>query len=320
MPAALQIHPTRRCNLSCRHCYSASGPGVRDELTPGLLTAAVAGAAARGYTALAVSGGEPLLYPGLPRVLAAARLAGMTTSMVTNGLLLGTRRFRAAAPLLDAVAVSLDGTPAAHDALRGRAGAFARMRAGLGVLRRAGLPFALVLTLTQHNVDQLEWAAAFAADQGAGLLHVHPLEQSGAAAVQLPHSTPDAVELLVARAEADRLRARHPGLAIHVDAAAPAELRAPGALPDPLVVETDGTVSPVRYGFPRRYALGNLHDRPLPELLDAWDGEPLRRLVAVLPRTGIVNVADALSRLAEAAQPAASTSRSFAANSGGLPA
>ena len=34
----LQVHPTRRCNLRCLHCYSESGPDRRDELPLAYLT------------------------------------------------------------------------------------------------------------------------------------------------------------------------------------------------------------------------------------------------------------------------------------------
>ena len=33
----LQLHPTRRCNIACAHCYSVSGPTARGELPPELL-------------------------------------------------------------------------------------------------------------------------------------------------------------------------------------------------------------------------------------------------------------------------------------------
>jgi MoaA/NifB/PqqE/SkfB family radical SAM enzyme len=45
----LQVHPTRRCNIACAHCYTASGPTVREELDPRLLLAVVEDAAALGY-------------------------------------------------------------------------------------------------------------------------------------------------------------------------------------------------------------------------------------------------------------------------------
>jgi Fe-coproporphyrin III synthase len=44
----LQVHPTRRCNLSCLHCYSYSGPTARDELPPPLLDKLVVDAASLG--------------------------------------------------------------------------------------------------------------------------------------------------------------------------------------------------------------------------------------------------------------------------------
>jgi MoaA/NifB/PqqE/SkfB family radical SAM enzyme len=37
----LQIHLTRRCNLSCFHCYSVSGPEEQDELNDALLLQAI---------------------------------------------------------------------------------------------------------------------------------------------------------------------------------------------------------------------------------------------------------------------------------------
>ena len=55
----LQVHPGRRCNLQCLHCYSDSGPAVSEQLNIDLLQAAVADAAAIGYKVMPVSGGNP---------------------------------------------------------------------------------------------------------------------------------------------------------------------------------------------------------------------------------------------------------------------
>jgi Fe-coproporphyrin III synthase len=73
----LQVHPTRRCNLTCVHCYSDSGPGVADEIPLPVLDDLVADAASLGYEVLAVSGGEPFMYPGLPGLLRQAKAVGM---------------------------------------------------------------------------------------------------------------------------------------------------------------------------------------------------------------------------------------------------
>ena len=172
----LQVHPTRRCNLRCAHCYSSSGPELRTELGVEQLTRAVHDAAALGYGQLSVSGGEPFLYGELPQLLRSAREAGMGTTAVTNGTVLTARRLEAVAPHLDVLAVSVDGTPAAHDLVRGSSTAFSRMRRGLAAVRELGIPFGLIGTLTLFNVDQLDWLARFAVDEGAAVLQVHPLD------------------------------------------------------------------------------------------------------------------------------------------------
>ncbi len=38
----------------------------------------------------------------------------------------------------------------------------------------------------------------------------------------------------------------------------------------PLVIEADGTIVPLQYGFPREYALGNLHQYSLSDLATRW--------------------------------------------------
>ena len=82
----LHLHPTRRCNLACLHCYSNSGPAEADTLPAVIAASTVAAAARLGYTMLSVSGGEPLMYPGLWGLLHEARRAGMTRALVTNGV------------------------------------------------------------------------------------------------------------------------------------------------------------------------------------------------------------------------------------------
>jgi Fe-coproporphyrin III synthase len=68
-PKVLQLHPTRRCNLRCLHCYSSSAPTENSALDATLLLGAIADASAHGYNTVSISGGEPLLYPGLSSLL-----------------------------------------------------------------------------------------------------------------------------------------------------------------------------------------------------------------------------------------------------------
>jgi len=176
----VQVHLNRRCNLSCAHCYSKSGPSEREQLAAPALIAFLAEAAAEGYGVVAFSGGEPFLYPDFVEVLEAARELGLRRLAVTNGTILTGDRV-AALPLLDLVAVSVDGSEAVHNRLRRSPTAFARMRKGLDVIRAAGLSFGIAHTVTRDSLPDLPWMAAFAAEQGAGVLQLHPLGLVGAA-------------------------------------------------------------------------------------------------------------------------------------------
>jgi Fe-coproporphyrin III synthase len=281
--STLQLHPLGRCNLSCRHCYSASSPHVTGELPVDMLVGAITDAAAEGYRAIAVSGGEPLLYRGLPRLIERAHEVGMVTAVTTNGTLLDPRR---AAMLrdVDLLAISLDGVPASHDRMRGD-GSFARMARRLDGLRASGIRFGFLFTLTMHNVDELEWVAGFALAQGAALLQVHPLELAGNAR-SMTAERPDSDELQWAVIEAARVQeCVGAALTIHLDVLPAGNLRDLGehhcrslpfaAVLQTLVVESSGTVAPLEHGFDRRWTLGSLHEAPLSACIDRFRVERL---------------------------------------------
>ena len=213
----LQLHPTRLCNIACAHCYSGSGPTVRGELPLELLSDCLEAAAGLGYRQLAVSGGEPLLYGPLPELLARARELGMLTTVTSNGMLLTPRRWDPLAGLVDVLAVSIDGTPEEHDLIRRREGAFARTVANLEIARAWGGPFGFIFTLTQHNVDSLEFVVRLAAAEGARSVQVHPLTLYGRAEATMSEARPDEIELATALCEAAMLGSEL-GVVVHVDA------------------------------------------------------------------------------------------------------
>jgi MoaA/NifB/PqqE/SkfB family radical SAM enzyme len=298
----IQVHPTLRCNLRCLHCYSASSPAEHGSLALPTLTTAVSDAAAQGFNVLGVSGGEPLMYEGLARLLEAAKASAMVTSVTTNGLLLSASRLAALRGLVDLVAVSVDGMPATHDLVRASSHAFEGVRRAVALLRDSGQTFGLVFTLTLYNLDELEWVAEFGAAVGATLLQVHPLEEAGRAGTELVGEAPDDRELACADIEAQRLQAHYTDrMRIHVDAADRRVLRAQpargfAAEPDvkddktlrdrpladlvaPIVIEHDGTVVPIQYGFSRRYAIADITRERLADGVARWRTDRYRRFI-----------------------------------------
>jgi MoaA/NifB/PqqE/SkfB family radical SAM enzyme len=284
----IQIHPSLRCNLRCRHCYSSSGPLRTETLSQALVETLVVDAATQAYDAISVSGGEPLMWAGLGDTLALAKACGLVTMLTTNLIPLTPRRLGRLVRVLDAIAISLDGMPQSHDRIRDARGAFTAMARRLPALRAAGIPFGFIFTLTQANLHELPWVARYAIEQGAGLLQIHPLEEVGRAATALRGQRPGELTANAAYLAFMRLRERvGDSIEIRLDFAHRQVLRdepwrgwseAPANgeaiqladLVSPLVVEADGTVVPLQHGFPRCHALGNLHEAPLRALAARW--------------------------------------------------
>ena len=149
----------------------------------------------------------------------------MHTAITTNGLSVSGERWARLAPLIDTVAVSVDGVPEEHDAIRGRRGAFERMLRNMPIFRASGVPLGLIFTLTQNNVDSLEFVVRLAADVGAGFAQVHPLTLTGRAARDMATARPDSLERLAAIVEAADL-GRRLGVAVHVDVVTAGQLAA----------------------------------------------------------------------------------------------
>lgn len=288
----LQIAPSRRCNLACGHCSSSSGPREEQSLSKPMLLSAIRDAATLGYRHVSVSGGEPLLSPDLLPVLRRARALELGTSVTTNGLLLGQRAWDRVADLVDVLEVSIDGTEAEHDALRGRDGAYAQTVRNLGAVRRTGTPFGLVTTLTQYNAASLESVVQLAAREGARSVQVRPLALVGRARETMSDERPDGIELAAALIEARRLGERY-GVFVHVDALTADQLvlyrgdlvppfpaRSITQLAPVLVVEASGAVRPLAAGVPNGVAIGSLHRAPLARLVAVWERSARARELA----------------------------------------
>jgi radical SAM protein with 4Fe4S-binding SPASM domain len=148
---------TRTCNLHCTHCYSDSDTLLyRGEVGLSGAERILDDLAAYGVKHLLLSGGEPTLHPEFHAIAAAARDRGLRLTLSTNGTRLTQDRVKMLRDLdFSYVGISLDGIGAAHDAFRGKRGAFDRTLQGLRHCREAGQKVGLRLTLTQTTIEQL---------------------------------------------------------------------------------------------------------------------------------------------------------------------
>nr|WP_222622510.1 heme d1 biosynthesis radical SAM protein NirJ [Ramlibacter albus] len=146
---------TRRCNLTCKHCYALSAdhayPGELDEAQ---MLAVLDDLKAYGVPALILSGGEPLLSPHLWAVARRARELGFHLGLSTNGTLIDAAMAdRIASHGFDYVGISLDGLRETHDRFRRLEGAFDASLAALRMLQGRGLNVGMRYTLTAMNAQ-----------------------------------------------------------------------------------------------------------------------------------------------------------------------
>ncbi len=158
----------RRCNLTCKHCYSISA----DKDFPGELTTAEVFTVMDDLKrfrvpVLILSGGEPLLRPDIFEVAHRAKEMGFYVGLSSNGTLIDESNIeRIAAVGFDYVGVSLDGIRETHDKFRRMAGAFDASMRGIRLCKARGIKVGIRFTLTQDNAHDLP-----------GLLHLMEEEE-----------------------------------------------------------------------------------------------------------------------------------------------
>ncbi|MDR2708294.1 MAG: radical SAM protein [Nitrososphaerota archaeon] len=151
---------TRKCNLRCKHCYSNSGDiaeGDGAELSTAQAFDVIDQLADAHVTALAFSGGEPLMREDFFEVARYAADRGLYVSLASNGTLLtreNVQKLKEAR--VNYVDISIDGASAkTHDDFRGAEGAFERAIVGLRNCVEADICVCIATTVGKNNLAEL---------------------------------------------------------------------------------------------------------------------------------------------------------------------
>ena len=147
----------RRCNLTCKHCYSISGDvDFPNELSTADVFRVMDDLKAFGVPVLILSGGEPLLRTDIFEITARAKAMRFYVGLSSNGTLIDGRiADRIAGAGYDYVGISLDGIGATHDHFRRKAGAYQAALGGLRLLRDRGVKVGVRFTMTGDNAEEL---------------------------------------------------------------------------------------------------------------------------------------------------------------------
>jgi pyrroloquinoline quinone biosynthesis protein E len=162
-PLALIAEITHRCPLHCVYC---SNPlqlaGAESELSTDEWVSVFRQAGRLGMLHGHFTGGEPLARNDLTELIAAARLAGLYTNLITSGIGLNEQRFEALVTAgLDHIQISFQDSR--EDSANWIAGARAHAhKIELSrAIRRHKIAFTVNLVVHRQNLDHLEEIIAF---------------------------------------------------------------------------------------------------------------------------------------------------------------
>jgi Fe-coproporphyrin III synthase len=143
----------RRCNLTCKHCYSISADkDFAGELNTSEVLNVMQDLKNFGVPVLILSGGEPLLRGDIFEISRTAKKMGFYVGLSTNGTLINNTNIADIKAIgYDYVGISLDGIEDTHDRFRRKAGAFAASLNAVRLCRDHGIKIGIRFTLTQDN-------------------------------------------------------------------------------------------------------------------------------------------------------------------------
>lgn len=171
----------RRCNLTCKHCYTTSAdinfPG---ELTTPEIYAVMDDLKAFKVPVLILSGGEPLLHPDIFAISQRARDMGFYVALSSNGTLINSSNIEQIARIdYQYIGVSLDGMREAHDKFRQKQGSFDASLAGIRLCRDHGIKAGVRFTLTQDNAHDFDALLQLMDDEDIDKFYLSHLNYGG---------------------------------------------------------------------------------------------------------------------------------------------
>ena len=171
----------RRCNLTCKHCYSISADtDFPNELSTAQVFEVMDDLKQFGVPVLILSGGEPLLRPDIFDIAHRAKAMGFYTALSTNGTLIDDSNIQKIADVgFDYLGISIDGIRETHDKFRRKEGAFDASMAALRRCHDLGIKVGLRFTMTQDNAAELPQLLQLMDDEGIDKFYFSHLNYAG---------------------------------------------------------------------------------------------------------------------------------------------
>jgi len=145
----------RRCNLTCKHCYTTSADiNFPNELSTPEIYTVMDDLKAFKVPVLILSGGEPLLHPDIFNISRRAKDMGFYVALSSNGTKISADNIDEIAAInYQYIGVSLDGIKDTHDQFRRVKGSFDQALHGIRLCLEKDIKVGLRFTLTQDNAQ-----------------------------------------------------------------------------------------------------------------------------------------------------------------------
>lgn len=177
IPFFVQLVPTSRCNLNCRYCFGEFHEREGDNFPLKNISRLITGLKELGTRYILLTGGEPMMHPGLMEIV-------RRISEENIEIILGTNGFRVAERIeellpVSTFSISLDGPPAHHDYYRGE-GSHAVALAAVRAAREKGRGVQLQFTMTRDLIESFEYVKSTAEELGCfiGINILRPQRQA----------------------------------------------------------------------------------------------------------------------------------------------
>lgn len=143
----------RRCNLTCKHCYTTSADiDFPNELSTPEIFTVMDDLKQFKVPVLILSGGEPLLHPDIFSISRRAKEMGFYVALSSNGTRISQENIDEIAAIdYQYIGVSLDGIQHTHDQFRQQAGSFDQAMHGIRLCLDKDIKVGIRFTLTQDN-------------------------------------------------------------------------------------------------------------------------------------------------------------------------
>ncbi|CAN2040025.1 Radical SAM protein [Candidatus Magnetomoraceae bacterium gMMP-15] len=178
----IYFHLTSRCNLQCPHCYIAQDYNIKEDLPVEIVINMIDELIDSQGSDITLSGGEPLLYPEIKKIITYAA-SKLRIQILTNGTLIDRQWAEFFADKNVQIQISIDGSKKEiHDVIRGK-GNFNRAIRAVKYLQEVGLGKRINFstTIMKNNAYDLPEIIALAQRLDVPMVRFLPLRKIGRA-------------------------------------------------------------------------------------------------------------------------------------------